>query len=198
MDSLDAVDVIEPIQLETIRDDVWRWLSSALVERDHPMRTPALATVDADGSPRARVVVLRSVEAEASILEFHTDTRSPKFASLRERPAVAWLFYDSRTLLQVRAEGSATLHTDDAMADASWAKTNLASRVPYMAAVPSGEVVESVAPGVRVRDDEHSGQGRPFFCAVRCVIRRLDVVQLHPDGHRRIEVVEAGARWLAP
>ena len=198
MDSFDAVDVIEPIQLETIHDDVWQWLASALVERDHPMRTPALATVDSDGSPRARVVVLRSVEPEASTLEFHTDTRSPKFASLRERPAVAWLFYDPRTLLQVRAEGLATLHTDDALADASWARTNLASRVPYMASVPSGEVVESVAPGVRIRDAEHSEQGRPFFCAVRCVIRRLDILQLHPDGHRRIEVVGASTRWLAP
>lgn len=195
----DAVDVTtEPIQLETIRADVWQWLASALVERDHLMRTPTLATVDGDGSPRARVVVLRSVEPEASTLEFHTDTRSPKFASLRERSAVAWLFYDPRMLLQVRAEGTATLHTDDAVADASWARTNLASRVPYMATVPSGDAVESVAPGIRIRDEEHSGQGRSFFCAVRCAVRRFDILQLHPDGHRRIEVVGSGARWLAP
>lgn len=190
--------MIEPVQLGTVRDRVWGSLTAALDERDHPMRAPVVATVDEHGSPRARVVVLRAVEPDAATLEFHTDTRSPKFASLRERPSLAWLFYDPRAMLQVRAEGTATLHTDDAVADASWTSTSLASRAPYMASVAPGRVVESAADGVHVRDEEHSRQGRPFFCAVRSVIRRLDVLQLHPDGHRRVEVVEGGARWLAP
>ena len=187
-----------PLQLETIASDVWRWLGEALAHRDGPLRTPVVATVDRRGEPEARTVVLRAVDPSAWMLEFHTDVRSGKYRSLQARREVSWLFYDPERLLQIRADGEASLHTDDAIADASWAADPLASRAPYLAEADPGTPIEAPAPAVFVRDEAHSMQGRPNFCAVRCAIRTLDVLQLHPEGHRRARVQRGSAHWIVP
>ncbi len=189
---------MEPLQLETIRADVWQWLSDALAERTHPFFISVVANVDESGQPRARVVVLRAADAEGWTLDFHTDTRSPKYASLRRHGALTWLFWDPAGLLQVRADGEASLHTDDALANASWTLNALASRAPYMGSIASGEPVDAPEPAVIVEDDAHSLQGRPHFCVVRCAIRAFDVLQLHPSGHRRAIVRPDEQRWVAP
>lgn len=187
---------MDPIQIETLESEVWGWLASALSTEGSPLRLPTVATVDAHGVPQARVVVLRI--ADAWMLQFHTDVRSPKVTELRERDAVTWLFYDPARMLQIRASGRASLHTDDAIADQGWAESPLASRAPYFGASPSGQVIDAPAPAVFVRDEAHSMQGRPQFCAVRCAITELDVLQLHESGHRRAKVRPGEAVWVSP
>ena len=189
---------MKPLQLETLEVDVWRWLGDALLERESPFRTPVVATVDARGEPEARTVVLRAVDPSTWMLAFHTDVRSSKHASLRTHRGVSWLFYDPVRLLQIRADGEASLHSEDALADAAWAAGPLPSRAPYLADVAPGTPIENPAPGVHVRDEAHSMLGRPRFCAVRCKVRTLDVLQLHAEGHRRARLQQGAARWVAP
>lgn len=189
---------MDPIELDTLEAQVWARLTDALGDREDPWRTPVVATTDSGDAPSSRIVVLRDVDAAGWMLAFHTDVRSAKVTQLRRRSAMSWLFYDARDALQVRARGVATLHTDDALADASWASTGLASRAPYMSARPAGEPIGTPDPAIRVRDEKHSTQGRRNFCAVRCTAVELDVLQLHPSGHRRARVRPGSANWLAP
>ncbi|MEM6293418.1 MAG: pyridoxamine 5'-phosphate oxidase family protein [Myxococcota bacterium] len=198
--------MLEPLQLEGLATDVWGWLARGRADRRSPFRTPVVATVDEAGLPSARTVVLRAVDPAARVLEFHTDTRSPKAADVARFKAVTWLFYDPKRQLQVRAVTAASTHTTDAVADAAWAACALPSRAPYMvprvpgSTLPAGQQPDAFAPP-RVQSAEHSEVGRSHFLVVRCRVATFDVLQLHVDGHRRARVELGDAvstTWLVP
>ncbi len=190
--------MLAPIRLSTVEADVWAMLERSLEHRESPLRTPVVATTGIDGTPQARTVVLRRVDARSHALEFHTDARSPKVAELARLDRVSWLFYDPPRMLQVRVGSVASVLTQGAAADAAWAATALRSRAPYLAEHDAGSPIDAPGPAVFVRDEQHSLQGRAHFCLVRCAVLDLDVLQLHPHGHRRARVLDGVARWVAP
>jgi pyridoxamine 5'-phosphate oxidase len=63
-----------------------------------------LATADADGSPSARIVLLRGLDARG--LQFFTSYLSRKGRELQENPRAAAVLYWARLQRQVRIEGS--------------------------------------------------------------------------------------------
>ncbi len=190
--------MVSPIQLGTLEAEVWALLAQSLEDRESPLRTPAVATVGIEGAPQVRTVVLRAVNARARTLEFHTHLRSAKVAEIRRIEPVTWLFYDPQRLLQLRAAAVASLLTHGEAADAAWASNPLASRAHYSSEHPPGTPIDAPPDAVFLRDEQHSAQGRANFCAVRCTVERLDVLQLHPEGHRRAVVRDGVARWVAP
>lgn len=62
-----------------------------------------LATVDPDGTPSARIVLLKDVGAEGFV--FYTNYRSRKGRALDQRPAAALVFWWDALDRQVRVEG---------------------------------------------------------------------------------------------
>ena len=187
-----------PIQLETLEPALWGWLTAAAAQRSAPFRTPAVATAGIDGAPQVRVVVLREVDSIAWTLAFHTDVRSAKYGELLNTKSVAWLFYDPAAAVQVRAIGVASIHTDDDVADRSWASAALASRAAYASAVVPGAIIDAPRAAVYLEDEAQGEVGRPNFCVVRCQIREFDVLQLDPAGHRRARVTAGVAQWREP
>jgi pyridoxamine 5'-phosphate oxidase len=165
-----------------ILSDIWTRLAAGCAAADHPFRTAALATSDRQAGIGVRMVVLRKVEPEDRALIFHTDRRSPKFATLQREPACALLFYDPADKLQLRIKSAATLHTVDAIADDLWAATPAPARAMY--ASPH-------APGTRLsalptEPPAPQGDGRDHFAAVRCTIDSIDWLYLHHAAHRRV------------
>lgn len=187
-----------PIQLETLASESWGWLVTATVDRDDPFRTPVVATVGLDGIPQARTVVLREADSAAWTLEFYTDVRSAKHDELVKFQAVTWLFYDAARSIQLRATSTASVHVDDSIADRAWASSGLPSRAAYVSERSPGSAIDAPAPGVFLQDEAAAEHGRTNFCTVRCRVRELDILQLHPSGHRRACVRADGAQWRAP
>jgi len=69
-------------------DDAWELLADWLPGDDEPDRPQVtLSTVDADGGPDARTVLLSSVARDG--LSFHTDAASRKAAQIAANPLVA-------------------------------------------------------------------------------------------------------------
>jgi hypothetical protein len=162
--------------------DVWARLAAGRDQPDHPFHTPALATADEPSGVTVRCVVLRKVEPETRTLTFHTDRRSPKFATLQREPACSWLFYDHAAKLQLRVRSVASLHTADAVANELWNATPPPVRAMY--ATP-------LAPGTRLSEMPTEpptpvGDGRDHFAVVRCTIDRIDWLFLHRPAHRRV------------
>lgn len=188
----------DPLQLATVEAHVWSLLQQALAEPQSALRIPVVTNVGLDGLPEARILVLRDVDRKARRLSFYTDKRAPKVRALVHRPEVTWLFYDPATMLQIRATGTITLHHDDEVANTAWADCPLASRIPYLGAVASGQVVDEPAPAEHVADLEATERGRGHFILARCTVEVLDVLQLHPTGHRRARVRPGQAEWIAP
>ena len=93
---------------------VWAWLAgeltAATASARHPLHLATLATIDADGCPQARTVVLRHVDPARGEIRFHTDVRSPKVAAIRRDPRVALPWYDPARRVQVRSRAGAAIH----------------------------------------------------------------------------------------
>ncbi|MGZ3443820.1 MAG: pyridoxal 5'-phosphate synthase, partial [Polyangia bacterium] len=76
----------------------------------HDPTAMTLATVDAEGRPSARVVLLKGVDGGGFV--FYTNTRSRKGRELAQNPHVALTLWWPHIGWQVRVEGEAAPVTD--------------------------------------------------------------------------------------
>jgi pyridoxamine 5'-phosphate oxidase len=186
--------------LQAVLDGCWQLLGRGVADRRHGFHHPVVANVSADRRPRARVVILRSVDRNDATLRFHTDVRSAKWAELLERPFVAVSLYDESAKVQIKLDGRAVLHGDDALADAAWASSQRMSRVCYGTLPIPGAAIDAGSAFALPVEDAAIAEGRSNFGAVVVHIEKLEWLYLRSGGHRRA-VFDLGARtssWLVP
>jgi len=94
------------------------WLREALKSEPNDANAMTLATVDADGMPNARMVLLKGVDARGFV--FYTNTESAKGRELAASPRCALAFHWKSLRRAVRVRGDAAPVTD-AEADAYFA-----------------------------------------------------------------------------
>ena len=111
------------------------WLADAAA-RVRNATSMALATVDPDGRPTARMVICRGFDAHAGWLVFYTDRDSDKGAALAAHPRAAIIFHWDVVERQIRIEGPVT-HAPDADSDAYWASRPPDARVAASASEQS-------------------------------------------------------------
>jgi pyridoxamine 5'-phosphate oxidase len=108
-----------------------------------------LATVDADGRPSARIVLLKGVDARG--FAFYTNRESRKGRALAHDARAALLFFWVDLERQVRIEGAVEL-VADADADAYFASRPRASRLGAWASPQSAPIAERAALERRYED----------------------------------------------
>jgi hypothetical protein len=175
--------------------ELWRLLAEGAAHGRSGFHLPTLATVSDEG-PRLRTVVLREADQATGTLRFHCDRRSAKATELAAHPACALCTYDGPSKIQIRIEGRAILHTDDAQAEAAWAGSRPMSRVCYGADPAPGTTLPAGDAYSLPHEDEAVTLGRPHFCAVRIEARRLDFLYLDRRGHRRAAWRREGSVWV--
>jgi pyridoxamine 5'-phosphate oxidase len=94
------------------------WLAEADRSEPNDPNAMALATVDADGLPDVRMVLLKDVDAEGFV--FYTNLHSAKGRELAARPKAALLFHWKSLRRQVRVRGPVEA-VSEAEADAYFA-----------------------------------------------------------------------------
>ena len=97
-DSRDLVAHAEPLTLFE------EWLREAEAHEPNEPTAMTLATVDADGTPSARMVLLKGVDDRGFV--FYTNLDSRKGAQLRQNPRAALCFHWKSLRRQVRVEGA--------------------------------------------------------------------------------------------
>ena len=102
------------------------WLTEAEAREVNDPNAIALATVDADGMPNARMVLLKEIEADAFV--FYTNYGSAKGQELASAGKAAFVMHWKSLRRQVRARGLISQETG-AQADAYYASRNLKSRL---------------------------------------------------------------------
>ena len=144
--SLDVGDVDpDPVrQLE-------RWIADAVEAGVGEPNAMTLATVDADGRPDARVVLLRRI-TDTSLVWF-TDRRSTKGQQLGATPHAALVFHWQPLERQVRLRGPVEM-LDDAASDAYFASRPRGSRLSAWASHQSQPVASRDAYERQVEDVE--------------------------------------------
>jgi len=102
------------------------WFAEAAKKEPNDANAMTLATVDADGAPDARMVLLKGVGPHGFV--FYTNTESAKGLQLAAHPAAALVFHWKSLRRQVRVRGAVTLVTP-AEADAYFATRARTARI---------------------------------------------------------------------
>lgn len=103
-----------------------RWLREAEKSEPNDANAMALSTVDADGLPNARMVLLKEIEDGAFV--FYTNYASAKAAEIDSSGKAAFVIHWKSLRRQIRARGTVT-REDGAQADAYYASRSLKSRL---------------------------------------------------------------------
>ncbi len=173
-----------------------RWVADAVAADIDEPNAMTLATVDADGRPDARVVLLRGIRAEDVV--WFTDRSSTKGAQLAAAPHAALVLHWQPLERQVRLRGP-VVALDDAASDAYFASRPRGSRLSAWASrqsrpVASRAAYEAVVAEVEARFDGVEDVPRPpdwggyaltpveveFWQGRRS--RRHDRLRMRPDG----------------
>lgn len=103
-----------------------RWLGEAALTEVNDPNAMALATVDADGLPNVRMVLLKDLSSKGAV--FYTNYTSTKGRELSGQPKAALVLHWKTLRRQIRMRGP-VLREEGAEADAYYASRALQSRI---------------------------------------------------------------------
>jgi len=127
-----------------------RWFADALSAQVLEPNAMTLATATRDGSPSARIVLLKGVDAHG--FTFFTDYRSRKGAELTENPLAALTFLWKEIERQVRIAGAVS-RVSSAESEAYFRSRPPGSRLGAWASHQSAVIASREALEERLRDD---------------------------------------------
>jgi pyridoxamine 5'-phosphate oxidase len=178
------------------------WLAMADQAEPNDPNAMTLATVDADGAPDARIVLLKGLDARG--FSFFTNLTSAKAQELAARPAAALVFHWKALRRQVRVRGTIE-PVAEAEADAYFATRSRVSRLGAWASFQSATLPDRERLTDRLAEMERRFEGAepprpPFWSGYRLIPRAIEFWQ---DGafrlHDRLlfERSREGTAWSA-
>jgi pyridoxamine 5'-phosphate oxidase len=192
---------VKPNTLDAVLADIWMRLVRGGADRRSPFHTPVVASLDSNGMPQQRVMVLRKcVEADAT-MRFHTDLRSTKVSEIGDSARVSVLGYDATAKIQIRASGRAIVSDAGEVADAAWAASSSSSRRCYLTRYAPGSLTEKPISGLpaslesRVPERSETEAGRTNFAVLMITLDTLEWLYLAHDGHVRARFAQVDGAW---
>ncbi len=140
-----------------------RWLADAQEAEPNDPNAMALSTVDKDGLPNARMVLLKSIDADSFI--FYTNYTSAKAQEIDQNGKAAFVMHWKSLRRQIRVRGT-VVREDGAAADEYYASRSLKSRLGAWASKqsqPLSSRASLMAEVAKVTATHGSSPDRPPF-----------------------------------
>lgn len=118
------------------------WLGEAESAEINDPNAIALSTVDADGMPNARMVLLKEIEADGFV--FYTNYQSAKAAEIKSAQKAAFVMHWKSLRRQIRVRGDIQT-VDGSQADEYYASRSLQSRLGAWASKQSKPLASRTA-----------------------------------------------------
>ena len=170
-EGVSAIELIDPY------DPFGSWFGEARQKEPNDPNAMTLATVDDDGTPSARMVLLKDFGSRGFV--FYTNYASRKGQALHDNPAAALLFHWKSLRRQVRIEGD-VVPVDPADADAYFASRARGSRIGAWASLQSQPLDsrETLKQRVAELEQQYGTQDDiprpPHWSGFRVVPRRIE------------------------
>lgn len=192
-------DVLRPFDPEAAPDspiDLFvKWLEAAIDDGVRAPHAVTLSTVDGDGHPDARVVVLKDVDGSG--FAFATSRKSPKGRQLQSTPHAALTFFWQAAGRQVRVAGPVTPGTAEEN-DADFRRRHPAARALVLAGEQSAPVLagQSVAAAVERELEGIEEKGSATWTVYRIAADRVEFWQADGERrHTRLRYIRSGEGW---
>ena len=167
----------------------WMHDLQALLEAEFIKRpiVASVATVDAEGKPHARMMVIRNIDARNLSIWMATDGRSGKILDLETQPIAELLVWAPSERQQFRLRGPMRIHTQGQERQQIWQQQHDGNRATYFWPAPglpreAGVQFPSAVPG-NIPPPEN-------FLVVSLHPDEVETLELNEHPHRR-------RRWVA-
>jgi pyridoxamine 5'-phosphate oxidase len=176
------------------------WLAAAEQSEPNDPTAMCLATVDAEGNPSARMVLLKGVDQRG--FAFYTNFEGRKGRELTAHPRAALCFHWKSLRKQVRVEGPVE-PVSAAEADAYFATRARASQIGAWASDQSRPLDSRATLEARVAATQARYEGRPIPRPPNWSGFRVTptAIEFWKDGafrlHDRIRFTRLGLEWVA-
>jgi pyridoxamine 5'-phosphate oxidase len=174
------------------------WLQEAIDSGSNEPTAMTVATVDQEGGPDARMLLLKSCDERG--LVFYTNLESPKAQALRRDPRVALCFFWAALEKQVRVRGRAALVSDEE-ADIYFASRPRLSQISAWASKQSRTMggyfeLETAVAKTALRFGAGTIPRPPFWSGFRVAPEEMEFWHGKPyRRHHRILYVRTADSW---
>jgi len=182
----------------------WGRLERAGDQPDHPMRVVVLATTRADGTPDARLMVLRGASKSRRHVWFHTDVRSSKVEDLRHTSTVSVVAWDPTDRVQLRLTGRATVEDRGETVEQHFGQVAMGARALFASREAPGRPLSAGSTGhapdprlsalAEVIDAGEEDWARRHFAVIEVTVDVIEWLQVDGPQQRRA-IMRARSGW---
>lgn len=147
-----------------------------------------LSTIDMNGRPRSRTIVLREVRENDDFIIF-TDDRTTKVVELKQNPEVHLIGYDHQQLTQLRIHARAEIISDPSERNQLFEQVTDKRIKDYTVDPAPGTRIDDPSELTYLDDEEH------HFCPLRLVPYELEYLELKRPNHLRALFKKQDGRW---
>ena len=157
-------------------------LNNAVENAKTLFHTLAVSSID-NNQIATRVMVLREFNLKERYIRFHTDYRAAKIDHYSQNNSASVLGYDPNLKIQIKLQGSISVHYNDYLTQAAWEGSTTRSKKCY--SVKGGSTLEISDPKEYDLKDGNIEDGYMNFAVLKFSFNNLEFLHLKSSGHRR-------------